>query len=156
MAKRKSYTEEVEKLSKAIDISIEAYKKHPPNGWTQEHIEMVTSHLEEDKVRRLEATKKFRTMASLKYDIEAVFTYFQEASGTTVEYFWTKIKEAELDYTRENKLEKILNRGKIKDAIEYNYVTDMLMVAEQTGLTTTTQTEQLNKMLDDYESKKKK
>ena len=94
-------------------------------------------------------------MASLKYDIEAVFTYFQEAAGETVEYFWAKLNEAGLDYKRENKLEKILNRGKIKGDIEYNYVTDMLVVAEEVGLTTAVQNAQLNEILGVYESKKK-
>lgn len=156
MAKGRSYIEEVEKLCKAIDISIESYKKYPPNNWTPEIIETVTSNLEKDKNRRLEATQKFRTMASLKYDIETVFTYFQEGSGEAVEYFWTEIKKAKLDYKRKNKLEKILNRGKIKGAIEYNYVTDMLVVAEQAGLTTKVQTEKLSEMLSAYESKNKK
>ena len=39
--------------------------------------------------------------------------------------FGKKIGEADLDYKRENKLEKILNRGEIKGRIEFEYVTDM-------------------------------
>lgn len=153
MAKRRSYTEEVEKLCKAIDISIESYKKYPPNGWTPEIIETVTSNLEKDKNRRLEATQKLKTMTSLQYDVETVFTYFQEGSGEAVEYFWAEIKKAKLDYKRENKLEKILNRGNIKGNIEYNYVTDMLVVAEQVGLTTKAHTKKLSEMLSAYEYK---
>ena len=34
MKKKRTYQEEVEKLFKAIDISIDAYKKHPPEDWT--------------------------------------------------------------------------------------------------------------------------
>ena len=98
--KRRTYQEEVEKLCRAIDISIDSYKSHPPKDWTPEIVNMVTSNLEKDKLSRIEAEPKFRTLASLKYDIEAVFTYFQEATGETVEYFWKKIGEADLDYKR--------------------------------------------------------
>ena len=116
---------------------------------------MVTSNLEKDKFRRIDAEQKIKTLASLKYDIKAVFTYFQEGAGETVEYFWNKICEANLDYKRENKLEKILNRGKIRGRIEYEYVTDMIVVAEQVGMTSEEETKRLSEMLGEYESKKK-
>ena len=154
--KRRTYQEEVEKLCRAIDISIDSYKSHPPKGWTPEIVNMVTSNLEKDKLSRIEAEPKFRTLASLKYDIEAVFTYFQEATGKTVEYFWKKIGEADLDYKRENKLEKILNRGEIKGRIEFEYVTDMIVVAEQVGMTSKEETIKLSIMLGEYESRSKK
>ena len=155
MNKRRTYKEEVEKLCKAIDISIETYKTYPPKDWTPEIINMVTSNLEKDKLSRIETEPKFKTLASLKYDAEAVFTYFQEATGETVEYFWEKIGEADLDYKRENKLEKILNRGKIKGRIEFEYVTDMIVVAEQVGLTSKEETIKLSVMLGQYESRNK-
>jgi hypothetical protein len=156
MKNKRSYQEEVDKLCKAIDLSIEAYTEYPPTGWTAEILKMVTSNLKDHQKRRLVADKRFKTMASLKYDIEAVFTYFQEAAGETVEYFWKRIKEEGLDYTRENKLEKILNRGKIRGRIEFGYVTDMIVVAEQNGLTTIDETQKLSQMLGEYEAKKKK
>ena len=151
--KRRTYQEEVEKLCRAIDISIDSYKSYPPKDWTPEIVNMVTSNLEKDKLNRIEAEPKFRTLASLKYDVETVFTYFQEE---TVEYFWTKIGEADLDYKRENKLEKILSRGKIKGRIEFEYVTDMILVAEQVGMTSKEETIKLSAMLGGYESRSKK
>ncbi|TPE42633.1 hypothetical protein [Pontibacter mangrovi] len=156
MKNRKSYQEEVDRLFKAIDLSIEAYTKYLPEGWTGGVLKMVISNLEDQKKRILGAEKKFRTIASLKYEIEAVFTYFQEASGEAVEYFWKRINEEGLAYERENKLEKILKRGKIRGRIEYDYVNDIIVVAEQTGLTTIDETRQLSQMLGEYEAKKKK
>lgn len=156
MNNKRSYQEEVDKLCRAIDLSIEAYTEYPPKGWTADIIKKVASNLKDHKKRILEAEKKFRTMASLKYDVEAVFTYFQEAAGETVEFFWKRVKEERLDYTRENKLEKILNRGKIRGRIEYEFVTDLIVVAEQTGLTTIDGTRKLSHMLGEYEAKKKK
>ncbi|ANQ51758.1 hypothetical protein MY04_4420 [Flammeovirga sp. MY04] len=156
MKKRRTYKEEVEKLCKAIDISIDAYKTYPPKNWTPEILNMVISNLEKDKLSRIEAEPKFRTLASLKYDIEAVFTYFQEDTGKTVEYFWKKLEDASLEYKRENKLEKILNRGRIRGRIEYEYVTDMIVVAEQVGMTSKEETIKLSDMLEEYESRNKK
>ena len=156
MKKKRTYQEEVEKLCKAIDISIDAYRTYPPKDWTPDIVKMVTYNLEKDKLRRLDAEPKFRTLASLKYDIEAVFSHFQEGAGETVEYFWKKIREANLDYKRENKLENILNKGKIRGRIEYEYVTDMIIVAEQVGMTNKEETMKLSVMLGEYESRKKK
>ncbi|PTB97354.1 hypothetical protein C9994_03200 [Marivirga lumbricoides] len=156
MKKKRTYQEDVEKLFKAIDISIESYKTYPPKDWTQDIVKMVTSNLEKDKLSIINAEPKFRTLASLKYDIEAVFTYFQEATGETVEYFWKKIDEAGLDFKRENKLEKILDRGKIRGRIEYEYVTDMIIVAEQVGMTSKEETKRLSDMLGNYEARKRK
>lgn len=155
MKKKRNYQREVESLCKAIDIAIDSYKTYPPTNWTPDIVQMVTANLEEDKSRILGAEPKLKTLASLKYDIEAVFTYFQEGAGETVEYFWKKIDEAELDYKRENKLEKVLKRGKIRGRIEYEYVTDMLVIAEQSGMTSKEETIKLSGMLGEYESRKK-
>ena len=85
-----------------------------------------------------------------------MFTYFQEGSGPTVEYFWQKINEAGLDYVRENKLEKILKRGNIRGRIEYDYVTDMMVVAEQLGMVSKEEAQQLSNMLGAYEQRAKR
>jgi hypothetical protein len=156
MKKKRTYQEEVEKLYKAIDISIDSFNTHPPKDWTPDIVKMVTSNLKKDKIRIIEAEPKFKTLASLKYDIKAVFTYFQEGAGETVEYFWRKISEAELNYKREHQLEKILNRGKIRGRIEFEYVTDMIVVAEQVGMTSKEETLKLSDMLGEYESRNKK
>ena len=91
----------------------------------------VISCYHEFKDDALNPEPKFRKIASLKYTIENVFTYFQESNGKDVEYFWKKIEEQKLDYAREDKLGKILKRGKINNRIEFDYVTDIIVVAEE-------------------------
>lgn len=152
---KKSYQNEVEKLFKAIDLSIEAYNKYPPKDWTPDIVKTVTTHLEGHKNRILNAEKKFQTLRSLKYDIDAVFTFFQEGSGEAVAYFWKRIEEEGLDYERVNKLEKILNRGKIKEIVEYDYVIDIMLVAEQKQWITVEELKKLNQLIGEYESKRK-
>jgi len=155
MGKRKSYKEESEKLVIAIDIAIEAYSKHSPKDFEQ-HIEFTVSLHKVWRDQVINPEPKYKNMASLNYQIQNVFTYFQEGSGETVDFFWKRLKEENLDYKRVNKLEKILKRGKIRGRIEYDYVTDMIVVAEQVGLTNEEETKELSEMLGAYESKKKK
>ena len=50
-------------------------------------------------------------------------------------------------------MKKILNRGKIKGRIEFNYVIDMFVVAQQNGMITKAEAERLNEMLEEFEGK---
>ncbi|MFB9865492.1 hypothetical protein [Rufibacter immobilis] len=156
MTKRRTYTEEAEKLAKAIDIAIEAFENKILEHEMKQHLELTISCYKEWKEQSLNPEPQFRSLSSLKYLIEAVFTYFQEGTGPTVEFFWKKLDEEGLDFKRENKLEKILKRGKIRGRIEYDYVTDMIVIAEQAKLTTSEDSRKLSQMIGEFESRKKK
>ena len=155
MKKRKAYKEEAAKLAKAIDIAIEAFENKCPADFEESHKKHVISFYHEVKNTCLNPEPQFNNLTSLKYSIQDVFTYFQESAEPTVEYFWNRIKEENLDYKRENKLEKILNRGRIKDRVEYEHVTDLIVAAEQEGLTTKKETKKLSSMLGEYELNRK-
>lgn len=155
MKRIKTYDEEALKLSKAIDIAIVTFRNKCPKNFNREHQKHFISCYTKWKNECLHPENKFKNLTSLKYYETDVFTYFQESSGLTVEYFWNKTQEENLDYKRINKLEKILKRGKIKGRIEYEYVTDIMVVAEQIGMTSKKETEKLNEMIHDFEFKKK-
>lgn len=152
MKKRKTYQEEANKLATAIDIAIEAFNAECPPDFEKSHQEHTISRYADWKEICLNPEPQFKNLAALKYVIHDVFAYFQEGTGKTVEYFWKKICEANLDYKRENKLEKILSRGKIRGRIEFEYVTDMILVAEQVGMTSKEETVKLSDMLREYET----
>ncbi|WP_324026862.1 hypothetical protein QSV08_04205 [Maribacter sp. BPC-D8] len=156
MSKQRSYEDESKKLVIAIDLAIEAYINVTPKEWKKNNMDHVVSLHKEWKNDVINPKPQFKNLASLKYHTQDVFTYFQDGSGETVEYFWRKLEESELDYKRENKLKKIIESGKIKGRIEYDYVTDIIAVAEQVGLTSNKETIELSKMLEEYQSKKKK
>ena len=156
MKKKRTYEDEANKLATAIDIAIEAFNVECPPDFERSHQEHTISCYANWKESCLNPEPQFRNLASLRYSINNVFTYFQEGKGKTVEYFWKKINEAKLDYKRENKLEKVLNRGKIKGRVEYEYVTDMIVVSEQVGMTSKEETIKLSDMLGEYESRNKK
>lgn len=154
MKTKKTYEGEARKLGLAIDIAIESFKQKCPQNFNKTHQDHIISTYQNWKESCLNPNPQFKTLTSLKYTINDVFSYFQEGAGPTVEYFWKRVKEQGLDYKRENKLAKILTRGTIKGRIEYDYVTDMIVVAEQVGLTTKSETMKLSAMLEAYERKK--
>ena len=151
MKKRRNYDEEVRKLFKAIDIACDAFRNHPPHLLKEKDVKHAINVYKDMKDLISKSEGKFRTLASLKYDVDVVFTFFQEASGDTVEYFWKRIKEENLGYKRVNKLDKIFNRGKIKDDIEFNFVSDIIVGAEQDGTITREEAIKLSDMLGEFE-----
>jgi hypothetical protein len=153
---KKDYQSEALRLSKAIDIAINAVKTHPPKGFGQTNIDQVLSSYEHFRQMTLNPQPQFRKIASLKYLVEEVFTYFQESTGDAVEYFWTEIDKEKLGYIREDKLRKILDRGKIRGRIEFDYAIDILLVAKQTGRITFDEAGKLSDYIGDYEFKSKK
>lgn len=154
MPRTRAFEIESQRLAKAIDIAVEAFKKVCPENFTPENQDHIIKTYLGWKDSCLNPERKIKNLASLKYDIESVFTYFQEGTGPTVEYFWKKIAESELNYTRENRLKKILDRGKIKGRIEFEYVIDMFVVAQQNGMITREEAVQLNIMIEKFEKRK--
>jgi len=149
--KKLSYEEQVKQLIAAIDIAIKAFQLYPPKIWDDAAIQHVVNVYVSFKNDAQNPLPKFKNKQSLNYTINDVFTYFQEASGGTVDYFWQEIKLAGLDFKRENKLGKILKRKKIKNRIEYDFIIDVLVPYQQEGLISGDEVELLNKLLADYE-----
>ena len=153
MKNRKVYEIEAQKLAKAIDIAIEAFNKYIPENFEQKHLDHIINCYLEWKKEILNPEPKYRNLTSLKYKINDVFTLFQEDKGETVEYFWKRINESELDYKRVNKFGKIIKRGKIKGRIEYEYIIDMIVVAKQTKMINENEYKMLNEMLNEMINK---
>ncbi|GJM63259.1 hypothetical protein [Persicobacter diffluens] len=150
MKRRRNYTEESQKLAIAIEIAIEAFQLNWPQNLEPSHQENFISCYAQWKAQCLNppvAVKNLNALMHLEHD---VFAYFQERTGAAVEYFWKKIKEHALDYRRENKLEKILHRGKILGRVEFDYVNEMILIAEEIGFTSRQETRKLSELLQDY------
>ncbi|MDN3674116.1 hypothetical protein QWY99_13725 [Flavobacterium branchiarum] len=150
----KNYETEAIKLSRVIDIAIESFEKFVPYDWTEENLTQIKNCYFEWKDQILNPELKYKKLASLKYTAEDVFTIFQEGTGEFVEYFWKEIKNQDLDYIRKDKLRKILKHGKIKNEIEYNYVTDIIVATKQENRITQEDFNYLSEMLGVFENKK--
>lgn len=156
MAERKNYETEALKLSKACDIAIEALEKFPPKIWDEKTVLHIINCYREEKHDILNPLPQYKKIASLKYAIESTFTMFNESSGDFVEYFWKEIKSQNLDYVREDKLGKILKRGRIKDFQEFDYITDTMVPAVQESRITNEEFKSLSEMLGHFENRKSK
>jgi hypothetical protein len=65
------------------------------------------------------------------------------------------LKVEQLGYPREDQLRKAINRGKIKNRMEYDLVVDNLVVAEQEQRISQHEAEQLNEMLGAFRLRSK-
>lgn len=150
------YESEANKLAQAINIAIESFKMHPPDGFDEKQLTHVINVYEKYKTEVLSPEKRFRNKSGLNQSTNEVFTYFQEGHGNTVNIFWDKINKSKLDFKRENRLAKIIKRKKIKDHIEYDFVIDTLVPYQQEGLISSDEIELLNNLISDYEAKSAK
>jgi len=154
--KEDKYSISVNNLFKVIDIAIESVQKKAPKNWDEKTFNYFINSYNNTKKLRINAEPKFRNLASLKYDYQDVFIYFQEGYGEAVEEFWKRIKEEGLPYKRENKMAKILKRKKINNNIEYDFVTDVMIPYLQQGLITEEELVLLKDYLGKFEEKQKK
>jgi hypothetical protein len=149
------YETQAEQLAQAIDIATEAFKTYPPKDWSESNIQHVIKVHLDWKEMALNPKPAFKNKKSLAYLINDTFTYFQESSGKTVEYFWQEVVKHNLPFKRENKLSKILKRKRIKNDIEYDFITDVFVPYRQGGLITEDEVTLLNELLAQYEAKNK-
>lgn len=151
----KKYIEARDNLLKAIDLANDVLLNYPHRR-TKEDVEESIKYNNKRRELTLNADKGFQTMQSLNYIVEDFFIYFQEGAGRAdVEEFWRRIKEANLPYERENKLEKIMRRGRIRNDIEYDYVVDTIVPFQQEGVISEDDVKKLNEMIDKFESKRR-
>lgn len=148
MRSKKNYNDESNKLIKAIDIAIVTFEKFP----TKHTVSTIESYKEFSELA-LNPEPKYANLKSLACLKDAAFNYFQEAIGVDVEYFWKRILQEKLEFKRENRLNKILERGKIKGRIEYDYAVDILVIAEQESRITSEEAQRLSNMIAEYEKK---
>ena len=147
------YQIEAERWARATDIANEAtILRHSKGLITDNELKIITDAHIFQKHMALYPEKKFRKISSLKYHISDTLTYFQEATGEDVEYFWNKVKEHNLGYERVDRLAKVLKKKRITNRFEYEYIKDQIVIAQQTGKITEAQGILLDKWLYKYES----
>jgi hypothetical protein len=151
--KKTTYKEQADNLSKAIDIAISSFQNYPPKGFDKSHIDHIINTYLDSRNKALNPEPQLEKVSSLKYIVEEVFTYFQESTGETVNVFWKQIKQENLPYQRKNKLDKILKRNKIKNKIEYDFITDVIVPYEQEGLLSKDDIKTLSQLLKEYKQK---
>ncbi|MEE1946541.1 hypothetical protein VRU48_15555 [Pedobacter sp. KR3-3] len=154
MSTKQTYQDKANELIKIIDIAIESFRIYPPSNTQQGNEQFINGYLG-FKQDISNAENRFKNLQSLAYKWNDVLFFFQEGSGKTVELFWKKIDEENIDCKRENKMAKILKRRKIKNQIEYDFVIDCIVPYQQQGLINEEEASILNQLIDAYESRGK-
>jgi hypothetical protein len=152
---KRDYIVEAEKVARMIDIAIESFTKSPPIGFKEAHVIQFIMVYRQNKESALNPLPQYRKLASLKYIVNDVLIFFNESKGETVDYFWEKVNQENLGYKREDKLRKILDRGKIRARIEYELAVDSLVAAEQEGRITKEEAYLLGELIGEFEIGKK-
>jgi len=153
MPKKYNYEDQANYLAQSIDTAIDAFKKFPPHEWNENHTNHIIKFYLDVKERVQNPQPQFKNKTSFKYLVNDVFTYFNESEGNAVNYFWSEIRASDLPYYRENKMAKILKRNKIKDQIEYDFVTDVMVAYQQEGLITNLQANALGEMIEKFQNR---
>ena len=155
MTASKKYQQKARELAIAIDIAIDAFNSKRTDLSDSQKQKIIESYLAM-KEMAINPTPQFRKIKSLEYLVEAALAPFQEDAGYYVDYFWRRITSANLNFQREDKLQKILDRGRITKMIEYDYVVENIVIAQQENRITQPQVAKLNSILTDFESKKRR
>ena len=151
------YQIEAEKFAKASDIANEAAKiKHAKGKTSEEQFKTTIDAHILWKTMALYPEQRFRKISSLKYHINSLLTYFNEATGEDVEYFWAKIKENDIGYQRVDMMAKIFRKKRISNMNEYDFAVDVLVPAQQLGEITAEQAQLLDKYITQYQNRRKR
>jgi hypothetical protein len=134
-------------LAQAVDIA--GAVRATVQGESQEDALAFERLLVKDKA--LTPEPPFASLESLAYLEDAFFTYWNEASGEHIERFWQLVAERGLPFQRRDVVREVLNRGRIKDDIEYQHVTDGVVILRQSGRISREEADRLSMMLKQFE-----
>ena len=78
------------------------------------------------------------------------FTSWNEGSGEDVERFWQLVAERGLPFERKDIVRDALNRGRINNEMDYQAITDSIVIQQQMGKISAAEAERLDKMLGQF------
>jgi len=144
------YEEQAAKLSKAVDIAERIIKESATfdADLTKRMLDFGT----QIKHSALNPDPQFKKLASLKYLESDFFIFWNESTGPDVDKFWGRVFESKLGYVRKDAIQDVLKRKKIKDVHEFDFITDNLVVLQQSGRLSQEQVVELNKYIGEFES----
>ena len=78
------------------------------------------------------------------------FGPWNEGSGEDVERFWQLVAERGLPFERKDIVRDALNRGRINNEMEYQTITDSIVIQQQMGKISAAEAQRLDKMLAQF------
>ncbi len=151
---RETYEERAQKLALAVEIAQEIINTSSKLTDLDKKEYLKLGQLV--KGCALNPRKGFKRMDSLKYLESDYFVHWDEIENPEGHRFWTELFKKGLYRERRNIIEKVLKRNKIKNIAEFEFINDTIVVAEQTGHITESQSKQLNQLMGEFEFNQKK
>lgn len=151
-SKVSKYEEQADKLAKTIDIAEQVIRES--KDFNADVARPMLDFGTQVKHMALNPEPQFKKLVSLKYLESDFFIFWNESSGPDVDKFWDRVFEAKLGYVRKDAIQDALKRKKIKNIHEFDFITDNIVVYEQTGRLNQEQVIELNKYIGEFERRK--
>ena len=148
-----NYNKQAEILIDIIDIAIDSLTHNPPKGFEEIHIRQFVNTYLDYRNKVLNPEPLFHNLTSLRFIKSDILRYFQEGSGKAVDVFWKDINAKKLDIVRENRFEKVIKRGKIKNQIEYDIIIDLYNSYIETNILSTMEIDKINHLISNFENR---
>jgi hypothetical protein len=151
-SKLSKYEERAHKLAKAVDIAEQVIRESEAF-----HAGLAKPMLDfgaKVKHMALNPEPQFKKLVSLKYLENDFFIFWNESTGPEVDKFWDRVYESKIGYVRKDAIQDVLKRKKIKNIREFDFITDNIVVYEQTGRLNHEQVIELNDYIGEFEKRK--
>jgi hypothetical protein len=147
--KSAKYLARAQAFAAAVDIAVEL-RSRPP--WEDRG---AVEHYNWLKARAVPpyadpACANLRGLAQLE---DIFFTEWNEGSGEDVERFWQLVAERGLPFQRRDMVREVLARGRINSEMEYQTITDAIVIQQQLGQITPEEADKLGKLLGQFEQR---
>lgn len=93
----------------------------------------------------------FANIRSLRFLVEDFLTYWNEEKGAHVDQFWARLNAVESIYERQNITSIVIDRGRIADESEYEYVIDVISDSSRKVKLGNEEARQLNDLIKAFE-----
>jgi hypothetical protein len=145
--KSAKYLERAKAFAEAVDLALEI--RATPQWQDQGLVE----HYHWLKARAVPpyadpACANLRGLAQLE---NIFFTEWNEDSGAHVERFWQRVAERGLPFQRRSMVREVLARGRINSEMEYQTITDAIVIERQMGRVSPAEADKLGRMLGQFE-----
>lgn len=134
-------------LARAIEIGMPLYENSGVEERPGDTLKMMMSWRD----MALKPRPAFANLKSLAYLESAYFTYWNEAPFEAhVKVFWERVANEGLPFKRKDVVRELLERGRIRSDLEYEYANDLIPGQRQLGMLTDDEEIRIAEMIEAY------
>jgi hypothetical protein len=144
------YMAKAKALARAIEIGMPLYSTSGVEEDPRDTLRTMMSWSD----MALNPRPAFANLKSLAYLESAYFTYWNEAPCEAhVKMFWERVASEGLPFKRRDVVRELLERGRIRSDLEYEYANDLIPGHRQLGILTDDEETRIAGMIEAYENR---